>query len=78
MNTNLTKQAKNYFEKDFLKLMNNTVFGKTMENARKYRAIKLVTTERRRNQFVSEPNYYTTTFSTEYLLPIDIKKQRYL
>ena len=46
----------------FFKLTNNAVFGKTMENVRQHRDIKLVTTERRRNYLVSEPNYYTTNF----------------
>ena len=62
MNTNLRKKAKNNFEKYFFKLMINAVFGKTMENVRKYRNIKLVTTERRRNYLVPEPNYQTITF----------------
>ena len=57
MNTELREKAKNDFEKDFFKLMNNSVFGKTMENIRKHRDIKLVTTDKRRNQLVSEPNY---------------------
>ena len=78
MNTDLRKKAKNDFEKDFFKLMNNAVFGKTMENVRKHRDIKLVTTERRRNYLVSEPNYHTTKFFTETLLAIEMKKQRYL
>ena len=56
MNTKLTTEAKNDFEKDFFKLVNNSVFGKTMENVRKYGDIKLVKTEKRRNYFLSEPN----------------------
>ena len=59
MNTEQRKQAKNDFEKDFYKLMNNAVFGKTMKNIRKHRDIKLVATDKRRNQLVSEPNYHT-------------------
>ena len=60
MNTELRKKAKNDFEKEFFKFMNNTVFGKTMENVRKHRGIKLVKTDKRRNQLVSEPNYQKT------------------
>ena len=55
--------------------MNNAVFGKTMENVRKHRDIKCVTTERRRNYLVSEPNYHTSKFFTEKLLAIEMKKQ---
>ena len=77
MNTELRQKAKNNFEIDFFKLMNNAVFGKTMENVKKHRNIKLVTTERRRNYLVSEPNYITTNFFTENLLAIEMKKPKY-
>ena len=60
MNTNLRKEAKNDFQKEFFKLMNNSVFGKTIENVRKHRDIKLITTEEKRIKLVSEPNYDTT------------------
>ena len=60
MNTKLRKEARNNFEKDFSKLMNNTVFGKTMENVRRDRNIKLVATNEKRNELISEPNYHTT------------------
>ena len=55
--------------------MNNAVFGKTMENVRKHRDIKLVTTDKRRNRLVSEPNYHTTKWFSENLLAIEIKKK---
>ena len=57
-------------------LMNNSVFGKNMENVRKHRDIKLVITEERRNYLVSEPNYHTTKFFSERLLTIEMKKTK--
>ena len=56
--------------------MNNAVFGKTMENVKKYRDIKLVTTDKRRNQLVPEPNYHTTKWFSEKLLAIEMKKTK--
>ena len=72
--TGLQKKQKNNFEKDFSQLMNNSVFGKTMKDVRKQRDFKLVTTERRRNYLLSEPNYHNTKFLPEYLLAIEMKK----
>ena len=76
MNTKLRTEAKNDFEKDFFKLMNNAGFGKTMENVRKHRDIKLVTTDKRRNQLASEPNYHTTKYFSENLMAIEMKKTK--
>ena len=74
MNKNLRKEAKNDFEKDFFKLMNNSVFGKAMENVRNHRDIKLVTSDRQRKKFASEPNYHTTKHISKDLLIMEMKK----
>ena len=76
MNTELRKLAKNGFEKDLSKLMNNSVFGKTMENVRKHRDIKLVTTDKKRSKLVSEPNYHTINLISEDLSIIEMKKTK--
>ena len=76
MNTELRKAAKNDFEKDLFKLMNNSVFGKTMENIRKHRDIKLVTTDKKRSKLVSEPNYHTINLISEDLSIIEMKKTK--
>ena len=76
MNTKLKTEAKNQFEKEFFKLMNISVFGKTMKNVRKHRDIKLVTTDERRNKLVSEPNYHTTKQFSENLLVMEMKKTK--
>ena len=56
VNTKKRKEAKNEFEKDFFKLMNNSVYGKTMENVRNHKDIKLVKSDTRKKRLVSEPN----------------------
>ena len=78
MNTKLRQKAKNNFEKDFFKLMNNAVFRKTMENVRKHRNIKLIATKRKRNYLVSHSNYHTTKFFTKNLLATEMRKTQIL
>ena len=74
MNTKLRKEAKNDFEKDFFKLMNNSVFGKTMENVRNHRDIKLVTSDKRRSILASEPNYHSSKCISKDLMIMEMKK----
>ena len=76
MNTKLRTEAKNDFEKDFFKLMNNSFFGKTMEKVGNHRDIKLLTTNERKNKLVSEPNYHTTKHFSEDLQAIEMKKTK--
>ena len=60
MNTELITNAKYDFEKDYFKLKNNATYGKTMENTRKHRYIRLVNNDKKRKAFASEPNYHAT------------------
>ena len=76
MNTKFRKNAKNEFEKDFFKLLNKSVFGKTMENVGNHRDIKLVTTDEKRSKLTSEPNYCRTKRFSENLLATEMKKTR--
>ena len=74
MNNELRKNGKNEFEKNFFQLMNNSVFGKTMESVRNHRDIKLVTSEKRRK--VSEPNYHSCKNFSDHSVAIKMKKTR--
>ena len=76
MNTELRKTANNEFEKNFCKRMNNSVFGKTMENVRNHRDIKLVTPEKRRQRLASEPNYHSCKKFSDNLMAIEMKKKQ--
>ena len=70
----LRKKEANDFEKDFFKLMNNAVFGKTMENVRKHRDIKPIKTDKKRNKLVSEPNFHTMKLIDDNLAIIEMTK----
>ena len=74
MNTELRKNAKNEFEKNFFTLMYNSVFGKTIENVRNHRDIKLITSEKRRKRLVSELNYQSCKKFSDHLMAIAMKK----
>ena len=76
MNTKNRMEAKNEFEKNFFKLMINSVFGKTMENLRKHRNVKLVTADEKCGKLVLEPNYNTAKRFSENLLAIEMKKNK--
>ena len=76
MNTELRKNAKKEFEKNFFKLMNNSAFGKTMENVRNHGDIKLVISDKRTKRLVSEPNYHSHKNFSDHLMAIEMKKKR--
>ena len=73
-NTNLRAQAKNNFEKDFFKLMNNSVFGKTMENIRNRVNVKLVNSGEQFKKLASKPNYESRKIFNENLVSVHMKK----
>ena len=73
-NTNLRAKAKNNFEKDFYKLMNNSVFGKTMENIRNRVDVKLVNTKEKLRKLVAKPNFKSCKIFNENLVSVHMKK----
>ena len=73
-NTELRKQAKNAFEKDFFKLMNNSVFGKTIENIRKRQNVMLIENKVKAQKLASKPNFDRATIFDENLVAIHMKK----
>ena len=75
MNTKLRMNARNDFQKDYFKLKNNAAYGKTMENIRNHRDIRLVTNNKKRKILASEPNYHATKHISEDLLIMEMKKR---
>ena len=74
MNTKLTAKAKNNFEKDFYKLMNNAVFGKTMENIRNRKDVKLVNSVEKLRKLIAMPNFANRKIFSENLISVHMKK----
>ena len=76
LNTNLRANANNEFEKDFFKLMNNSVFGKTMENIRNRVDIRLVNSEKKAKKLAAKPNFKHCNIFDENLVAIHMKKTK--
>ena len=74
LNTQLRKNAKNEFEKDFYKVKINSIYGKTVQNDIKHRDVKLVTRETKRNKLASEPNCHSTKCMSKHLIVMEMKK----
>ena len=74
--TRLRTAAKNDFERDFFKLMNNSVFGKTMENVRKHKNLKLACSDRKRKLYASKVNYRNTIRFSDKLLAMDMRRMK--
>ena len=75
LNTRLRKDAKNEFEKDFFKLMNNSAFGKTMENVRNHNDITLVTSDKKYLEYVMKPNFKDGDPFSKYLFVVEMGKR---
>jgi hypothetical protein len=74
-NTNERKHAKSAFEKDFFKLMNNSVFGKTMENVRKHKDVRLVSSAKQMKKLSSKPNFKSFKIFSEHLVAVEMSKR---
>ena len=74
-NTEKRKHGKNLFEKDFFKLMNNSVFGKTMENLRKRVDVRLVTDEKKLDKLTSKPTFVSSKIFSENLMAVHKVKE---
>ena len=77
-NTELRKKAKNAFEKDFFKLMNNSVFGKTIENIRKRQKVFSLESREKSVKLSSRPNFNTATIFDSNLIAVHIKRLKYI
>ena len=75
LNTRLRIATKNEFEKDFFKLMNNSVFGKTMENIRNHKDMKLVTSDKKYLKYVMKPNFKDGHPFSKHLFVVEIAKR---
>ena len=73
-NTELRTASKNEFEKDFFKLMNNSVFKKNMENIRNHRFMKLVTNEQKYKKYVMKPNFKDSVWFSDNLVGVELGK----
>ena len=76
LNTKLRTEAKNDFDKDFFKLMNNSVFGKTMENIRNRVDVHLVNSEKKAKKLTSKPNFERCTIFDRNLIAIHMKRTK--